>query len=285
MKKLSLALAAVLALSACGGDNSSTQATKTDTAATPNTQPQEVAPSQTKKEEHYAVGIDATSPPFVFKDESGGIIGFDMDILQAIADDQNFSFDRFQVSFDGLFSSLSDGKYQILASNLAITPERQAKYEVSKAYIFAPNVIMGKEGDTAKTLTEIGDKKVSVINKTISYDALVKANVKNIVATDSLFAAYTAFVRGEVDYVVGDAGVLKHHHLNSGVADKIKVYTAVYDANEIGTIGYVVAKGNTELVNKINTGLANIRANGKYDEIYKKWFGDDQSLKVPADKL
>lgn len=66
---------------------------------------------------------------------------------------------------------------------------------------------------------------------------------------------------------------------------KPKVYTAVYDKTEDVNVGFAVRKGNKDLIEKINIGLDNIRKSGKYDEIYKKWFGDDQSLKVAQDKL
>lgn len=272
MKKLALILATALALSACGNDNSNSSSATTQT--------QTSAPSQEKKTEHYAIGTVPNTPPFVFKDEQGGIVGFEVDITKAIADDQNFSFDWFPSERAVLFNDLESNKYHILSANLAITPERQAKYETSKPYVYAPNVIMGKEGSTAKTLADIGEQKVSVANKSLMHEVLLKANVKNIVTRDSIYDAYTAFIRGEADYVIGDAGVLNHYHTNSGVADKIKVYASIYDASENVDVGYVVQKGNTELLTKLNTGLANIRANGKYDEIYKKWFGDDQSLKA-----
>lgn len=273
----------MLALSACNKD----KPTNTQTSdATQTTQIQASAPAQERKEEHYAVGSDPSSPPFILRDEHGLVVGFDIDILQAIADDQNFSLAVFPTEHAQLFSDLASNKYQILASNLAATPERQSEYSVSKPYTFVPNVIMGKEGNTAKTLADIGEQKLAVERNSLMHEVAKKANVKNIVTKDSLYAAYGAFVRGEADYVIGDAGVLSHHHLNSGVADTVKVYTSVYDNNdENAYVAYVMQKDNTALLDKINTGLANIRANGKYDEIYKKWFGDDQSLKVPADKL
>lgn len=144
---------------------------------------------------------------------------------------------------------------------------------------------MGKEGGTVQVLTDIGDKKVAVIGDSISHKALQAAGAKNIIPTDSLYNAYATFIRGGADYVVGDLGVLTHHHSESGVADKIRVYTAVYDKSENVAVGYAIAKDRPEFAKKVNAGLANIRANGKYDEIYKKWFGDNESLKVPADKL
>lgn len=284
MKKTALALATLLALTACGGDNATGSSSSGDTASTPTTQTQAAAPSQEKKAEHYAVGVDTASPPFSFNNEQGLITGFDIEVLQAIADDQNFSFDKFPAPFEGVFGDLEKGKYQIISANLAITPERQEKYIMAKSHIYTPNVIMGKEGSTVKTLADIGEQSAAVVANSISHDALTKAGVKNIVGTDSMYNAYAAFIRGGADYVVGDAGVLNYHHINSGVADKIKVHTVPYGDDDFAYVGFLMPKDQASLAEKINTGLANIRANGKYDEIYKKWFGDDQSLKVPADK-
>lgn len=282
MKKLALAFATLLALSAC--QDNATTSTTTDTATTQTTPAQAPAPKKERKAEHYAVGTVPNTPPFVFKDEYGLEVGFDLDILQAIADDQNFSFDIFADKRANIFNALSENKYQVLAANLAITPERQETYAMSKPYIFVPNVIMGKEGGTVKTLEDLGSHSVAVPENSFTHETLTKAGVQNIVPTVSLYAAYTAFIRGEADYVVGDAGVLSHHHASSGVADTVKVYTSVYDGDEFAYVGYAISKENAALAEKINAGLANIRANGKYDEIYKKWFGDDNSLKVPANR-
>lgn len=288
MKKLALAFATLLVLSACGkNDTTSTQAPQTsDTASstTPTTS-QTPTPTKQRKAEHYAVATTPDLPPFSFKDEYGLVIGFDIDVLQAIADDQNFSFDMISAPFTTLFDDLAKDKYQILAATLTPTPERQAKYEMSKPYVWAGNIIMGKEGGTVLTVADIGENKIAVANQSYSHELLTKSGIKNIVVKDKLYVAYGAFIRGEADYVIGDAGALNHYHTGSGIGDTVKIYTATYDKNEDARASFAVQKGNTALVEKINTGLTNIRANGKYDEIYKKWFGDDQSLKVPADKL
>lgn len=110
----------LLMLSACGGNNASTQTTQADTA-TPSTTETSTS-NQEKKAEHYSVGVDTNSPPFSYNGENGVIIGFDVDILQAIADDQNFSFDKFPSEFGDLFGDLEKGKYQLLMANLVVTP-------------------------------------------------------------------------------------------------------------------------------------------------------------------
>lgn len=288
MKKTALFLGLVLALTACNKNDNASGASSDTTATSQPATPTQSAPVSTpeRKAEHYSAGTDATMPPFIFKDEQGQITGFDVEVLQAVADDQNFSFELIpEKQRSVLFDELKNNKYQILVANLGINPERLEKSEMSKPYVWAPNVIMGRAGGKAQTLAEIGEGRVGVQESSYSHDVLKKAGVKNIVPAGSLYSAYVALVRGEVDYVVGDAGALNHHHLSNAQADKTPVYTSVYDKSEDVAVGFAVQKGNTALIDKINAGLANIRANGKYDQIYKKWFGEDQSLQVPQDRL
>lgn len=282
MKHSLLAVLVGLALAACGESNNTAPATTAPSA------PAKVAPAEiVKKAEHYLVGTDIGYPPFDFRDKNGQITGFDVDVLKAIAEDQNFSVEFLFTQRSKLFPSLETGQYQILAACLGINPERLSKSEMSDAYAYAPNVIMGKEADKDKvrTLADLtANDKVSVQQDSHSHHALEDAKVANIVPNTSVFNAYSQFVRGDVQYVVGDAGVLNYAHSNNQDAKKPKVFTSVYNPSEDVRVAFAVQKGNTKLVEKINAGLKNIKANGTYDKIYAKWFGNDNSLRVPENK-
>lgn len=285
MKHSILAVLIGLALAACGGSESN--AVESTPAPTPEVASATPSNNIVKKAEHYLVGTDIGYPPFDFRDENGQITGFDVDVLKAIAEDQNFSVEFLFTQRSKLFPLLETGQYQILAACLGINPERLAKSEMSDAYAYAPNVIMGKEADKGKirTLADLTAKdKVSVQQDSHSHHALENAKVTNVVTSTSVFNAYSQFARGDVQYVVGDAGVLNYTHNNNKDANKPKVFTSVYNPDEDVRVAFAVQKGNTELINKINTGLKNIKANGTYDKIYTKWFGNDNSLRVPENK-
>ena len=271
---------ALLTLTACGQENSNQVS---QASAPTTTQADAPAPVQ-RKAEHYIVGTDIGYPPFDFREENGQITGFDVDILNAIAENQNFSVEFLFTKRSNLFPTLEKGQYQILAACLGINPERLAKSEMSEPYAYAPNVIMGKEGGSAKVLADLAGKKVAVQDDSHSHHALKDAKVNNIDADGAMFGAYGKFARGEADYVVGDAGVLSYLHQNNKDANKPKVYTSVYNPTEDVRVAFAVQKGNMELLNKINEGLKNIKANGTYDKIYQKWFGSDNSLRVPEEK-
>ena len=261
-------------LAACGNDAPATQIS--------NNQPVESV-SVPKKLERYVVGTDATYPPFDFKDEHGQLTGFDADLLKAIADNQNFSIEFIPTARSQLFPGLNEGYYQILAACLGINAERLAQSEMSEPYAFAPNVIMGKTGNNVQTLAQLGNSSVAVQQDSYTHKVLTDSGIKNIITEKTPYEAYVDFVSGRADYVVGDAGVLNYYHKNNKDTHKPQTYSAVYNKTEDVRVAFAVKKGNTELINKINEGLKNIKANGTYDKIYAKWFGTDNSLRVPEE--
>ena len=281
MKKTALFLSCLLALTACGEKESaeapaapeaSTEAVSTQSTSAPTA-------GTTANAENYIVGTDATFPPFDFKDENGQVVGFDVDVLRAIGEKQNFNVTFVSANRSQLFDNLKKGDYQLLAACLGMSPERLANSEMSKPYVFAPNVIMGKDNN-AKTLADLVSKKVGVQESSYQLEELKKAQVPNIREDKSTFNAYSALMRGEVDYVVGDAGVLSYLHKGNTDANKPQVFTSIYDKDADVRVAFAAAKGNTDLINKINEGLQQIKDDGTYDKIYTKWFGDDNSLRV-----
>lgn len=272
MKKSALVLCMALLLGACGGDKvNESVATQADTQAT-----------QTAPMERYVMATEANYPPFDYRDDDGGIIGFDVDILKAIAEDQGFAVDFIHTERSKLFDNLDAGGSQILGACLGITFERLARAEISTPYAFAPNVIMSTKDNAVNGLVELSGKKVAVQGG--SFSAKLLQDISNVQVSEvkSLFDAYKAFAVGEVDYVVGDAGSLEHFHKNTPIEGK-DIELTVYDKMEDTRVGFAVKKGNTELLEKINTGLKNIQANGTYDKIYAQWFGDNPTMRIPAE--
>ena len=112
MKKTSFVLACLLALSACSEQSDAPQNSTNNTPAVAASSAKATpVATATKKAEHYIVGTDASYPPFDFKDDSGQIAGFDVDILRAIGEDQGFSVDFISTERSQLFPSLKDGQY------------------------------------------------------------------------------------------------------------------------------------------------------------------------------
>lgn len=277
MKKLAITLVCLFGITACQQENASPQ------GESPSTSEVAAAVASTPaRAESYIVGTDANFPPFDFRDEKGQVVGFDVDVLRAIGENQDFDVNFVAGKRADLFNKLNDNTFNILASCLGINPERLEKSDMSEPYVFAPNIIMGKDtGNNPKTLAQLAGKKVAIQSDSFSLDALQKAGVKDLLSDNSsLYLAYKEFLRGDADYVVGDAGALDYHHKVNPDPNKPKVFTAIYAPDEDVRVAFAVKKGDTKLLKKINTGLKNIQANGVYDQIYTKWFGTDNSLRL-----
>lgn len=217
---------------------------------------------------------EPTFPPFDTTDENGNIIGFDMDLLDAIGQDQGFQVEYQAMNFDSLIPSIEAGNADIIAAGMnAEDPERQKKVDFSETYYKSGLVVMVKaDNNTIKGFDDL-KSTMKVASQTGTTGAAeiqeLKAakKIDTAVILDEFNACIQQLINGDVDAIVidkpvGESFVKKQE-------GKVKM---VGDTMNAESYGFAVKKGNVTLQNKISQGLKNIKANGKYDEIYNKWF-------------
>lgn len=242
--------------------------------------------SETAKAERYTVGIDIGSPPFSTKNENGDATGFEVEILQAIADSQNFS-----VSFIGekratLYSDMENGKYQIMVASLEVNPDNLAKFEMTQPHAKSYRAILSrKDKPVASAADLLKNGSVGVQENTASAKLLKDAGA-DVKEFPGLLANFQAFMRKETDFMVGNAVPLSYYlkqYKDDASIENIQM-TAYDSPAKINDIAFAVNKNNAELVGRINAGLQTIQSNGTYDRIYEKWFGSDDIAKVNLKK-
>lgn len=276
LSALALAITLTVTLSACGTDNS-TQTTTTNP-------PQASTPTPKKYSEEYVVGIDIGSPPFSMKNEIGHKTGFEVEILQAIGEDQKFGVVFVGETRTKLYQAMDNGKYQIMVASLEINPNNEAKFEMSNPHATSYRAILTrKDRPLSSSADLVGKGKVGVQENTISAKLLQEAGA-DIQEFPNLLANFQAFARNETQFLVGNAVPLSHYieqYQSTHQQALSDVVMVSYD-NPIknNDIAFGIAKGNTQLKDKINAGLANIHQNGTYDKIYKKWFGANDIARV-----
>lgn len=279
MKKALTPLLLALILTACGNDNPA----PTDTTESDTTKP---ADTSTKKySEEYVIGIDVGSPPFSLRDELGQATGFEVDILKAIGDDQNFGTTFLGEPRAKLYQDMEAGKYQVIIASLEINPNNEAKFDMTNPHAKSYRAILSRQDKKAQSSADlIGGGLVGVQENTVSAKSLTDMGAK-IQEFPNLYANFQAFVRKETDFLVGNAVPLnyyiKQYQTESNQQSMGDVIMTAYDNPiQINHVAFGVSKNNEALKNKINAGLANIQSSGKYDEIYQKWFGDDDIAKI-----
>ena len=221
----------------------------------------------------YVVGTDAAYAPFESQNEKGEIVGFDIDVVKAIAAKAGIEVKFVNTPWEGIFNALTQGDRDFLVSSVTITDERKQTMDFSAPYFDAQQLIAVKDGSKVAKFDDLKKLKVGVQTGTTGDEAVTKLQGKdsaNIKRFESTPLALKELEAGGVDAVVADNGVVIHYVNNNTTAKFKTVADASFTPEQYGL---PVKKGNTELLAKLNKGLADIKADGTYDKIYAQYFG------------
>ena len=217
---------------------------------------------------------EATYPPFDTTDDEGNIVGFDMDLLNAIAKDQGFKVEYKSMEFDSLIPAVEAGNADIIAAAMTKDdPNRQKKVDFSNSYYDSSIVVMVKaDNDQIKNgikdfkpdmtvAAQIGttsEKKILELKK--------KGKIKDVKINNGNDICIQQLNQGNVDAVMIDEPVAKKFMEKF---DGLAISGAPLTSDQYG---FATSKDNKELMEKINAGLKNLQESGEYDQIYNKWF-------------
>lgn len=230
----------------------------------------------------YVVGTDAAYAPFESQNEKGEIVGFDIDVVKAIAAKAGFEVKFVNTPWEGIFNALGQGDRDLVASAVTITEERKQTMDFSDPYFDAQQLIAVKEGSKVAKFADLKKLKVGVQTGTTGDEAVTKLLGKtstNIKRFESTPLALKELEAGGVDAVVADNGVVVHYVANNP-GGKFKTVSDPEFVPE--QYGIALKKGNAELLAKVNQGLAAIKADGTYDRIYAQYFGAPPAPAAPA---
>ena len=221
----------------------------------------------------YVVGTDAAYAPFESQNEKAEIVGFDIDVVKAIAAKAGIEVKFVNTPWEGIFNALNQGDRDLLVSAVTITDERKQTMDFSAPYFDAQQLIAVKDNSKVAKFADLKKLKVGVQTGTTGDEAVSKLQGKtsaNIKRFESTPLALKELEAGGVDAVVADNGVVIHY-VNNNTGSKFKTVADASFTPE--QYGLPVKKGNTELLEKLNKGLADIKADGSYDKIYTQYFG------------
>ena len=269
MKKLTKVLVMTLAaamsismLAACGGGS-----TGGDTAA-------DDGASTAASGEKLIMGTNAAFPPFEFVTTQGIVgefDGIDIAIAKNIADSMGRELQVEDQEFDGLCAAVSTGKIDMAIAGMTATPERAQNVDFSIPYYVATQVMVVGADNTDITSAEDlkNDKKVGVV---LGYtgDNIVTADLQvpeeNITRANRGIDIVQDVKNGKLDAVVIDSATGKALAANNGL--KVVEDPAAFESEEYAI---AVKKGNTELLDQINTVLQGMIDNGEIDELAVKY--------------
>jgi len=221
----------------------------------------------------YVVGTDAVYAPFESQNDKGEIIGFDIDMLQAVADKAGIQLKFVNTPWEGMFNTLGQGDRDILVSAVTITDERKQSMDFTDPYFDARQLIAVPKDSKVTRFDDLKPLRVAVQTGTTGDEAVSKLLGKTstkLKRFESTPLALKELESGGVDAVVADNGVVAHYVANNTAAGFKSISDDAFVPEQYG---FVVKKGNTELLAALNKGLAAIKADGTYDKIQTRYFG------------
>ncbi|HHX65393.1 MAG TPA: basic amino acid ABC transporter substrate-binding protein [Chloroflexi bacterium] len=221
------------------------------------------------------IATDAAFPPMEFVDENRDIVGFDIDMMDAIAAEMGFEVEYKNTAWDGIFAGLESGDYNAILSSVTINEDRLEVYDFSDPYINAGQAVVVRADET-----EIGGHE-DLAGKTVGAQigttgALAIEGMDDVTLKeyDTIDLALLDLTSGNVDAVVVDTPVAADFALASDQFEgQLKI---VGEAFTDEFYGVVVRKGEMgDFLSLFNEGLGRIQADGTYDEIYARWISGE----------
>ncbi len=222
---------------------------------------------------HIVVATDATWPPMEYVDENTKeIVGFDIDLMKAIAKAGGFTVEFKNTAWDGIFAGLAAGKYDAVISSVTITEERKKEMDFSKPYINAGQVLVVRKDTSGVTkLEDLKGKTVGAQIGTTGAFEVEKRKGINLKTYDEIGLAFEDLINGRIDGVVADTPVAANFALqNKDYKGKLKIVGEPFTEEYYGI---AVKKGNKKVLDAINRGLDKVLGTETYNKIKKKWLG------------
>lgn len=294
MKKLlAMSLIGCMALSmvACGSSETATATTEPaaeETAAEETTEDvaEETAAEETDAEETaddtasaddkvWIIATDTVFRPFEFTDENGDFVGIDVDVLAAIAEDQGFKYELQSLGWDAAVAAVQAGQADGLIAGATIKQERiDSGWIFSDGYYDATQTFVLPEGSDITGYADLAGKNVAVKNGTAGADfanSLKDEYGFTVTVFEDSPTMYQDVILGNSAACVEDTPIMADSIKTGGLALMIPEGME----SEGAPYGFAIMnEENQELLDMFNAGLANIKANGKYDEILAKYLGN-----------
>lgn len=229
----------------------------------------------TKSGRKYVIATDTVFKPFEYTDKNGDFIGIDVDILDAVANDQGFQYELKSLGWDASIAACKSGQADGMIAGASITDERKKNgWIFSDGYYTATQSMAVSDQSDINGFEDLGGRTVAVKNGTQGQnyaESLKDQYGFKITVFEDSPTMYQAVTGGQADACFEDTPIMAASIKDEGYALRILDKTA----NDGADYGFVVFnEDNMELLESFNAGLKNIKNNGKYDEILNKYLGE-----------
>lgn len=227
------------------------------------------------------VATTGTMPPFSFQDDYGNMQGIDIDSIRAIGEEQGFKVEFYKETWQNMFDSVASGGRDIAISGISYKDDRAEKYGLSTPYFFNPSSIMYAKSNVAiNGIQDLQGMHVAAMEGSKQEDQLkAMGKYSQMTTRSTAFLLYEDLMQGKVDVILHDLPILQFTAKNHPEYD---VTIVPYEGEDNPSAQQVIlmAKGNNELISKVDDGINKLKEKGVFKEIENRWLG----TAVPAEK-
>ncbi len=222
------------------------------------------------------LGLDDSYPPMGFRDESGEIVGFDIDVAEEVCDRLGITLVKQPIDWDKKEEELNSGAIDCIWNGMSVTPERAEAMTLSEPYLKNTLIFVVTERSDAKGLRDLVGKTIGVQSGSTAVDALKSSSINGDVRVAE-YKDNTQLVKelseGKVDAILIDS-IAAYYFIFSG-EDRFYVLSDSISEEECA-IGF--RKGDLSLHDKIQQIISEMKADGSLGRISTKWFGTDITI-------
>ena len=223
------------------------------------------------------IAMEGQWAPWTYHDESGDLVGYDTEVGKAIAEKLGVQAEFVEGEWDGLFTGLDGGRYDVIINGVEITEERTNKYDFATPYAYIKTALVVSNDNTdIKSFDDLNGKKTSnSLGSTYADMALDKgADVQNV---DTLSETIDMVTSGRVDATL-NAEVSFYDYLTEHPDAPINIVALTDEASEVA-IPLVKGEDNASLKAAIDKAVEELSKDGTLTELSNKYFGSDISQK------
>lgn len=218
------------------------------------------------------VGTEGVYPPFSYHDQSGQLVGYDVDVARAVAEKIGVRAEFVETPWDSMFAALEAGRFDIVANQVTINAERQALYDLSQPYSVGEGVIVTRADDDAITTLADVKGKVAAENATSNWSKIARDAGARVEAVEGFTQAITLLTQGRVDVVINDS-IAVYAYLAETGDTAVKIAGTVGEKSEQG----FAARKDSGLLPELNRALDDLRADGTLAAISQKYLNANAS--------
>ena len=219
------------------------------------------------------VATEGTYKPFSYHDETGELVGYDVEVSKAVADKLGLEVEFQETEWAAIFAGLESKRFDVIGNQVSINEEREAKYSLSDPYSVSPGALVVASDNTDITGFDSLEGKKAAQSATSNWYELAAGYGADIEEVEGWNESVSLLTSGRIDFTLNDKLTVLDYLATEG-DDAIKI---VAETEDPSLSAFAVTKDNSALTEAINGALAELSADGTLAEIGEKYFGEDVS--------